>query len=146
MRGQNGVKNQKVVIFLPRPLGVSLLLHEGAPTLIGRFIADGSVDELFLTVAFQVAGRNAGAAIAQTIRPSRTKAIDRWQFHQLERTVELPGLIAFYQRTETPRGRPIIGVPPLLSGCTNSHLKRESHQPLLAPSYGACRVEPGGAS
>ena len=62
MRGQNGVKNQKVVIFLPRLLGVSLLLHEGAPTLIGRFIADGSVDELFLTVAFQVADRNAGAA------------------------------------------------------------------------------------
>jgi riboflavin biosynthesis pyrimidine reductase len=62
MRGQNGVKNQKVVIFLPRLLAVSLLLHEGAPTLIGRFIADGSVDELFLTVAFQVAGRNAGAA------------------------------------------------------------------------------------
>ena len=42
------------------------------------------------------------------------------------------------------RGRPIIGVPPLVSGCTNSHLKRRSHQPLSPPSYGACRVEPGG--
>jgi riboflavin biosynthesis pyrimidine reductase len=38
--------------------GVSLLLHEGGPTLFGRFVADGSVDELFLTIAPQVAGRN----------------------------------------------------------------------------------------
>jgi riboflavin biosynthesis pyrimidine reductase len=38
--------------------GVSLLLHEGGPTLFGRFVADGRVDELFLTIAPQVAGRN----------------------------------------------------------------------------------------
>jgi riboflavin biosynthesis pyrimidine reductase len=38
--------------------GISLLLHEGGPTLFGRFVADGCVDELFLTVAPQVAGRN----------------------------------------------------------------------------------------
>ena len=37
---------------------VSMLLHEGGPTLFGRFVADGCVDELFLTVAPQIAGRN----------------------------------------------------------------------------------------
>ena len=38
--------------------GVSLLLHEGGPTLFDRFVADSCVGELFLTVAPQVAGRN----------------------------------------------------------------------------------------
>lgn len=38
--------------------GVSLLLHEGGPTLFGKFVADSCIDELFLTVAPQVAGRN----------------------------------------------------------------------------------------
>jgi riboflavin biosynthesis pyrimidine reductase len=38
--------------------GVSLLLHEGGPALFGKFLADACVDELFLTVAPQVAGRN----------------------------------------------------------------------------------------
>lgn len=36
--------------------GVRLLLHEGGPTLYGEFIAAGLVDELFLTLAPQIAG------------------------------------------------------------------------------------------
>jgi riboflavin biosynthesis pyrimidine reductase len=47
-----------VLELLRAEFGVSLLLHEGGPTLFGRFVADGCVDELFLTVAPQVAGRN----------------------------------------------------------------------------------------
>lgn len=42
---------------LQRDFGVELLLHEGGPRLLGAFLATGSVDELFLTVAPQVAGR-----------------------------------------------------------------------------------------
>lgn len=45
-----------------RPLydefGVRLLLHEGGPTLFSRFLADGLIDELFLTMAPRVAGRS----------------------------------------------------------------------------------------
>lgn len=40
--------------------GVRLLLHEGGPTLLGGFVATGIVDELFLTLAPQIAGRVAG--------------------------------------------------------------------------------------
>ena len=47
-----------ILQLLRAEFGVSLLLHEGGPTLFGRFVADGCVDELFLTIAPQVAGRN----------------------------------------------------------------------------------------
>jgi len=51
--------------------GVSLLLHEGGPTLFGKFFADNCVDELFLTVAPQVAGRN-----KQTQRPGFISGVE----------------------------------------------------------------------
>ena len=35
-----------------------MLLHEGGPILFGDFVAHGCVDELFLTVAPQLAGRD----------------------------------------------------------------------------------------
>jgi riboflavin biosynthesis pyrimidine reductase len=38
---------------------VKILLHEGGPALFGDFLAHGCVDELFLTVAPQFAGRDA---------------------------------------------------------------------------------------
>ncbi|HLK68652.1 MAG TPA: dihydrofolate reductase family protein [Bryobacteraceae bacterium] len=47
-----------VLRLLRAEFGVSLLLHEGGPSLFGRFMAEGCVDELFLTVAPQVAGRD----------------------------------------------------------------------------------------
>jgi riboflavin biosynthesis pyrimidine reductase len=47
-----------VLAVLHREFGVELLLHEGGPRLLGAFLAAGRVDELFLTVAPQVAGRH----------------------------------------------------------------------------------------
>jgi len=44
--------------LLWREFGVRLLLHEGGPALFGSFVAEGLVDEYFLTVAPQLAGRN----------------------------------------------------------------------------------------
>ena len=38
--------------------GVRLVLHEGGPTLFSEFVAQHAVDELFLTVAPQLAGRS----------------------------------------------------------------------------------------
>jgi riboflavin biosynthesis pyrimidine reductase len=47
-----------VTRLLHHELGVHLLLHEGGPRLHGSFLAAGLVDEMFVTVAPQVAGRD----------------------------------------------------------------------------------------
>ena len=48
-----------ILTLLRQEAGVELLLHEAGPTLFGEFLAGGFMDELFLTVAPQIAGRNA---------------------------------------------------------------------------------------
>ena len=48
-----------IVTVLRQEFGVDLLLHEAGPTLFGEFLAAGFMDELFLTVAPQIAGRDA---------------------------------------------------------------------------------------
>ena len=47
-----------ILELLWREFGVRLMLHEGGPALFGGFVAEGLVDEFFLTVAPQIAGRN----------------------------------------------------------------------------------------
>jgi riboflavin biosynthesis pyrimidine reductase len=46
-----------ILKLLGEEFGARLILHEGGPTLFGEFLACGFVDELFLTVAPQIAGR-----------------------------------------------------------------------------------------
>jgi riboflavin biosynthesis pyrimidine reductase len=46
-----------ILTLLRQQAGVELLLHEAGPTLFGQFLAAGFIDELFLTVAPQIAGR-----------------------------------------------------------------------------------------
>ncbi|HLK50741.1 MAG TPA: dihydrofolate reductase family protein [Bryobacteraceae bacterium] len=46
-----------ILQFLRAEAGTRLLLHEGGPTLFGEFVAAGLVDEFFLTLAPQIAGR-----------------------------------------------------------------------------------------
>ena len=53
----NRIEPLSILKSLRAKYGVHLLLHEGGPTLFGQFVADGLVDELFLTVAPQIAGR-----------------------------------------------------------------------------------------
>jgi riboflavin biosynthesis pyrimidine reductase len=48
-----------ILTLLRREAGVELLLHEAGPTLFGEFLAGGFMDELFLTMAPQMAGRDA---------------------------------------------------------------------------------------
>jgi riboflavin biosynthesis pyrimidine reductase len=48
-----------ILTLLRKEAGVELLLHEAGPTLFGEFVAGGFMDELFLTVAPQIAGRDA---------------------------------------------------------------------------------------
>ena len=52
-------------------LGVRTLLHEGGPTLFGQFLAAEAVDELFLTLSPQIAGREGDA-----IRPGLVEGIE----------------------------------------------------------------------
>jgi riboflavin biosynthesis pyrimidine reductase len=46
-----------ILTLLRKEAVVELLLHEAGPTLFGEFLAGGFMDELFLTVAPQMAGR-----------------------------------------------------------------------------------------
>jgi riboflavin biosynthesis pyrimidine reductase len=52
------VAPDKTLQILRQEFGVRQLLHEGGPTLFGQFLADNLVDELFLSSAPQIAGRN----------------------------------------------------------------------------------------
>jgi riboflavin biosynthesis pyrimidine reductase len=50
-----------ILRLLDVELGVRRLLHEGGPTLFGQFMAADAVDDLFLTLAPQIAGRTSEA-------------------------------------------------------------------------------------
>jgi riboflavin biosynthesis pyrimidine reductase len=56
--GGGAVPPGAILDLLWREFGVRLLLHEGGPRLLGAFLAARLLDELFLTVAPQVAGRD----------------------------------------------------------------------------------------
>lgn len=51
------VSPSAILTLLKQEFGVELLLHEAGPTLFGEFLEGGFIDELFLTVAPQIAGR-----------------------------------------------------------------------------------------
>jgi riboflavin biosynthesis pyrimidine reductase len=51
------VSPEGVLLLLAQDYGVRVVLYEGGPTLLASFLAQGIVDELFLTLAPQVAGR-----------------------------------------------------------------------------------------
>lgn len=55
---QGAITPALILESLRGEFGVNLLLHEGGPRLFGQFVASGSVDELFLTMAPQFAGRS----------------------------------------------------------------------------------------
>ena len=60
-----------ILEFLSSQLGVRRLLHEGGPTLLGEFLAVGAMDELFLTLSPQIAGRT-----PNTIRPGLVEGVE----------------------------------------------------------------------
>jgi riboflavin biosynthesis pyrimidine reductase len=64
--GESGTTTPGAVLdILAQEFGVQLLLHEGGATVFGKFLAARAIDELFLTLAPQIAGRN-----HETRRPS----------------------------------------------------------------------------
>jgi riboflavin biosynthesis pyrimidine reductase len=60
-----------ILPFLSSQFGVRMLLHEGGPTLFGEFLALRAVDEFFLTLAPQIAGR-----LPHTIRPGLVQGVE----------------------------------------------------------------------
>lgn len=50
-----------ILRLLYAQLGIRRLLHEGGPTLFGQFLAAEAIDELFLTLSPQIAGRSSGS-------------------------------------------------------------------------------------
>ena len=52
-----GIAPQAILQLLQSEFGIETLLHEGGPTLFGQFLAADAVDELFLTLSPQIAGR-----------------------------------------------------------------------------------------
>ena len=60
-----------ILQLLSSQFGIRRLLHEGGPTLFGAFLAAGVVDEFFMTLSPQIAGR-----LPQTIRPGLVEAVE----------------------------------------------------------------------
>ena len=56
-----GIDPPAILQLLESQFGVKTLLHEGGPKLLGRFLAAGVMNELFLTLSPQIAGRSACA-------------------------------------------------------------------------------------
>jgi riboflavin biosynthesis pyrimidine reductase len=55
--GNGSIAPRGILQLLHSQFGVKTLLHEGGPTLFGQFLAAAVVDELFLTLSPQIAGR-----------------------------------------------------------------------------------------
>ena len=60
-----------ILRLLYTQLGVRRLLHEGGPMLFGQFLAAEAVDEFFLTLSPQIAGRKADA-----VRPGLVQGME----------------------------------------------------------------------
>jgi riboflavin biosynthesis pyrimidine reductase len=67
----NSIDPPTMIQFLRSQFGVQILLHEGGPTLFGQFLVAEAVDELFLTLSPQIAGR-----AARTNRPGMVQGVE----------------------------------------------------------------------
>jgi riboflavin biosynthesis pyrimidine reductase len=84
-------------------LGVRRLLHEGGPTLFGQFLGAEVVDEFFLTLSPQIAGRK-----GDTIRPGLVEGMEFMPdrapgFQLLSVKQRAEHLYLRYQRTQATR-------------------------------------------
>jgi riboflavin biosynthesis pyrimidine reductase len=82
-------------------LGVARLLHEGGPTLLGQFMAAKAVDELFLTLSPQIAGRTSDAMRPALVQGTQFIPECAPWFHLLSVKQSADHLYLHYQRTES---------------------------------------------
>jgi riboflavin biosynthesis pyrimidine reductase len=106
--GGGAVTAASVVGAIQRVAPSSLILVEGGPRLMSDFLAEGQLDELFLTIAPQLAGRLAGSdrpgfvfgrlfapqypvwATLQSVRRAGSHLMLRYQFSASDNAVHLP--------------------------------------------------------
>jgi riboflavin biosynthesis pyrimidine reductase len=94
---------QSILRLLSLQFGIRTLLHEGGPTLFGQFLAAEAVDELFMTLSPQIAGRKGDA-----IRPALVQGVGflphcapRFQLLSVKQRAEQ--LYLRYQRTRASK-------------------------------------------
>jgi riboflavin biosynthesis pyrimidine reductase len=68
---RGSIAPRAILKLLQSRFGIKRLLHEGGPTLFGQFLAAEAVDELFLTLSPQIAGRKGDAT-----RPAVVEAVE----------------------------------------------------------------------
>lgn len=89
--------------LLYEQLGVGRLLHEGGPTLFGQFLAAQAVDELFLTLSPQIAGRKSDTSRPALVQGSQFMPDCAPWFQLLSVKQRAEHLYLRYQRTEIIR-------------------------------------------
>jgi len=80
--------------------GVRRLLHEGGPTLFGQFLAAEAVDELFLTLSPQIAGRSSDGIRPALVQGAKFMPDGAPWFQMLSVKQRAEHLYLRYQRTE----------------------------------------------
>src|SRR5579863_3929287 len=81
-------------------LGVRRLLHEGGPTLFGQFLGAKAVDELFLTLSPQIAGRSSDGIRPALVQGAKFMPDGAPWFQMLSVKQRAEHLYLRYQRTE----------------------------------------------
>ena len=95
---------QSILQLLNGQFGIRILLHEGGPTLFAQFLAAQAIDEVFLTLAPQIAGRE-----SDQIRPALVEGVgfmpDSAPWFQLVSVKQrAEHLYLRYRRNETSAG------------------------------------------
>jgi riboflavin biosynthesis pyrimidine reductase len=92
---------QSILQLLNLQFGIRMLLHEGGPILFGQFLAAEAVDELFLTLSPQIAGRR-GDAIRPAVLQGVESMLDSAPWFQLLSVKQkAEHLYLRYRRTRT---------------------------------------------
>jgi riboflavin biosynthesis pyrimidine reductase len=85
--------------LLSTQYGVRRLLHEGGPTLFGQFMAKEAIDEIFLTLSPQIAGRTSDALRPALVQGVKFTPEDAPWFQMLSVKQSADHLYLRYQRT-----------------------------------------------
>jgi riboflavin biosynthesis pyrimidine reductase len=89
-----------ILELLQAQFGVKTLLHEGGPTLFGKFLAAEAVDELFLTLSPQIAGRKGDSTRPAIVQGVEFLPDSAPRFQMLSTKANAAFLYLRYRRTQ----------------------------------------------
>jgi riboflavin biosynthesis pyrimidine reductase len=104
--GSGAIDSLAMLRLLYTQHGVRRLLHEGGPSLFGAFMAEQAVDELFLTLSPQIAGRTSDAIRPALIQGTKFMPECAPWFQLLSVKQSLDHLYLRYRRS-APRLNPV---------------------------------------